>query len=161
MLQFYFLSIVLNVITGFILVYATNFMRLSNEIEPLDSFSENDDSDEELTEKNEFPKITNKLLLDDMTFRLVIAILSGLVGIMKLLSAIQNDVPIIGDLIPAVAGIAGCFALLMEYYSQKSSVQLSIPSIFISVFVGGRKYLGIFCILAGILHFIFPRVLFL
>ena len=45
MLQFYFLSIVLNVITGFILVYATNFMRLSNEIEPLDSFSENDDSD--------------------------------------------------------------------------------------------------------------------
>lgn len=96
-----------------------------------------------------------------MTFRLVVAILSGLVGILKLLSTIQNDVPVIGDLIPALAGLAACFALLVEYYIQKSTTEVKLPSVLNTVFISGRKYLGIFCIIAGVLHFIFPRVLFL
>ena len=80
---------------------------------------------------------------------------------MKLLSPIQNDVPVAGDILPAISGIAGSFALLLEYYSHKTSLDFNMPSILESVFVSGRKYLGIFCIIAGVLHFVFPRALIL
>lgn len=168
MLQFYFLSILLNLITGLILVYATNFMaEKSTAVSVADDDDSTDESDESAEESSEdAPKsaksiFANPLFFDDSTFRLVIAILSALVGLMKLLSTVQGDMPLIGDLIPAVAGIAGAFALLIEYYSQKSDVSFNLPAFLTSIFVGGRKYLGIFCILAGVLHFIFPRVLFL
>ena len=168
MLQFYFLSILLNLITGLILVYATNFMaEKSTAVSVADDDDSTDESDESAEESSEdAPKsaksiFANPLFFDDSTFRLVIAILSALVGLMKLLSTVQGDMPLIGDLIPAVAGIAGAFALLIEYYSQKSDVSFNLPAFLTSIFVGGRKYLGIFCILAGFLHFIFPRVLFL
>ncbi len=176
MLQFYFLSILLNVIAGLILVYATDFTSKNpaladiqkNDFESEDSDGENFDqnteteSDDSVFDKRLSFAINSKgTFFDDMTFRLVVAILSGLVGILKLLSTIQNDVPIIGDLIPALAGLAACFALLIEYYIQKSTTEVKLPSVLNTVFISGRKYLGIFCIIAGVLHFIFPRVLFL
>ncbi len=174
MLQFYFLSILLNVIAGLILVYATDFTskntvfpenekndfeNYSDSIEDSDKNTESDDS--VFDKKLSFAINSKGTFFDDMTFRLVIAILSGLVGILKLLSTIQNDVPVIGDLIPAIAGLAACFALLVEYYIQKSTTEVKLPSVLNTVFINGRKYLGIFCIIAGVLHFIFPRVLFL
>ncbi len=174
MLQFYFLSILLNVIAGLILVYATDFTSKNtvfpenekNDFEnPSDSIEDSDkntESDDSVFDKKLSFAINSKgTFFDDMTFRLVIAILSGLVGILKLLSTIQNDVPVIGDLIPAIAGLAACFALLVEYYIQKSTTEVKLPSVLNTVFINGRKYLGIFCIIAGVLHFIFPRVLFL
>ena len=168
MLQFYFLSILLNLIIGLILVYATNFMAEESAVAATaDGTDSTDESDENVEDSaDDAPKsakniFANPLFFDDPTFRLVTAILSALVGLMKLLSTVQGDMPLIGDLIPAVAGLAGAFALLIEYYSQKSDVGFNLPVFLTSIFVGGRKYLGIFCILAGILHFIFPRVLFL
>lgn len=181
MLQFYFLSILLNIIVGLILVYGEDFIKKESSSDSLvaqdkETFDKNSDakadsegddeldldsneSDKKSSSKNNF--LTLGTFFDDATFRLVVAILSALVGVMKLLSTIQNDVPIIGDLIPSVAGIAGAFALLIEYYSRKSDVGFSLPSFVTTIFVGGRKYLGVLCILAGALHFIFPRVLFL
>ncbi len=174
MLQFYFLSILLNVIAGLILVYATDFTSkntvfpenekndFENSSDSIEDSDKNTESDDSVFDKKLSFAINSKgTFFDDMTFRLVIAILSGLVGILKLLSTIQNDVPVIGDLIPAIAGLAACFALLVEYYIQKSTTEIKLPSVLNTVFINGRKYLGIFCIIAGVLHFIFPRVLFL
>ncbi|MGI5057635.1 hypothetical protein [Treponema pectinovorum] len=176
MLQFYFLSILLNIVSGLILVYATNFMveknkdalneNLTDEKPQDDSLTTDKNSDEDSSDsffdkKIQFAVNSKGSFFDDMTFRLVVAVLSGLTGLMKLLSTVQNDVPVIGDLIPAVAGIAACFALLIEFYSTKSETHLVLPSFVSTIFVDGRKYLGIFCIIAGFLHFIFPRVLFL
>ncbi len=174
MLQFYFLSILLNVIAGLILVYATDFTSkntvfpenekndFENSSDSIEDSDKNTESDDSVFDKKLSFAINSKgTFFDDMTFRLVIAILSGLVGILKLLSTIQNDVPVIGDLIPAIAGLAACFALLVEYYIQKSTTEVKLPSVLNTVFINGRKYLGIFCIIAGVLHFIFPRVLFL
>lgn len=183
MLQFYFLSILLNLIAGLILVYATDFTRAQkSQNDGAEDFSAQDGTgsgetqdkedvgDESAGAKEDDSLFDRRLnfainakgsFFDDMTFRLIAAILSGLVGIMKLLSPIQNDVPVIGDLIPALAGLGACFALLVEYYSQKTNLSFKMPAVLETVFVGGRKYLGVFCILAGILHFIFPRVLFL
>ncbi len=174
MLQFYFLSILLNVIAGLILIYATDFTSkntvlpenekndFENSSDSIEDSDKNTESDDSVFDKKLSFAINSKgTFFDDMTFRLVIAILSGLVGILKLLSTIQNDVPVIGDLIPAIAGLAACFALLVEYYIQKSTTEVKLPSVLNTVFINGRKYLGIFCIIAGVLHFIFPRVLFL
>lgn len=173
MLQFYFLSILLNIIAGIILIYATNFMSEKNAPEASSDIgetinagmesdsAENGEDDSLFDKKLEFAVNSKGTFFDDMTFRLVIAILSGLTGLMKLLSTVQDDVPVIGDLIPACAGLAACFALLIEFYSQKTDLTLRMPSFLTSVFIGGRKYLGIFCLIAAVLHFIFPRVLFL
>ena len=174
MLQIYFLSILLNVVAGLILVYATDFTakkseaaedaeaeNQDSEVEKISDDSTDSEGDSVFDKKLQFAINSKDTFFDDMTFRLVVAILSGLTGVLKLLSTVQNDVPVIGDLIPAVAGLAACFALLIEFCIQKSKVELKLPAFLTTVFIGGRKYLGIFCIIAGVLHFIFPRVLFL
>jgi hypothetical protein len=80
---------------------------------------------------------------------------------MKLLSPIQYDLVVIGDLVPSLAGIAAGAVLLLDWYQERTEVELNLPEAIQNVYTGGRKYLGIFCILAAFLHFIFPRVLFL
>ncbi|MCR5764126.1 MAG: hypothetical protein K6G00_12170 [Treponema sp.] len=143
MIQFYFLSILFNLLTGLILVYCRNLA-----ID--DDFSEDTDS-------------TNSDLLngfkgmDNSTFRLVLGGLCVITGIMKLLSS--YDVAVIGDLIPAAASLLGGAALLVEYYSISS--ESIIPEHVQSLFVDNRKYIGVFCLVSAILHFILPNVLFL
>ena len=173
MLQIYFLSILLNLLAGLILVYGRDFTAkdgLEPEASEIEDFDGNDEENETENGGEKDSLFDRKLQLainskgtffDDGTFRLVVAILSGLTGIFKLLSAVQNDVPVIGDLFPALAGLAACGALLVEFYSSRASVGLKLPEPLTRVFVGGRKYIGIFCVIAGVLHFIFPRVLFL
>lgn len=165
MMQFYFLSILLNIIAGLTLVYAESFFDRSGLSETENDASDEmtPDAEESKDKKSSFESkvVADFGFLNDKTFRLVTGILSALVGIMKLLSTVQNDVIIIGDLFPAVAGILAGASLLFEFYSQKSNVELKLPEFLSAVFIRGRKYLGVFCIIAGVLHFVFPRVLFL
>ena len=163
MLQFYFLSVLLNVVTGLVLVYATDFSagntvadRKNDDFDDIPLETADDTGDNEKVKA-----FVSGMFLDDMTFRLVLAVLTGLAGFMKLLSTIQEDIPVVGDLIPAIAGLAGCACLLLEYFKVKSSLEIKIPGVIEDFFVSGRKYIGVFCIIAGLLHFIFPRVLFL
>ncbi|MBQ8014149.1 MAG: hypothetical protein IJ257_07135 [Treponema sp.] len=187
MLQFYFLSILLNVIAGLIFIYVTvssgeTSLALADSDDPFaesgsagsvsekaDFNPETDDLDldgvaglsEKKASKNASLKNLALPFLGDKTLQLVVGILSGLTGLMKLLSPIQYDVAVIGDLIPALAGLAASAVLLLDWYQDRSEVELSLPEAIQSVYTGGRKYLGIFCIIAAVLHFIFPRVLFL
>ena len=80
---------------------------------------------------------------------------------MKLLSPIQYDIPVIGDLIPALSGLAAGAFLLLDWYQENGSVPLVLPEPVQNLYDGGRKYLGVFCGIAAVLHFIFPTVLFL
>lgn len=137
MLQFYFLSILLNAITGAILL-----------------FTDGDDLDVSLSEK--IPSI-----MRDETFRLVIGILTGVTGFFKLLTAIRGDVPVIGDILPSLAGLAGGFTLLYEFYRSRSDVEgTALPPVIKSI-VTSRRYVGFACLGAACLHFLFPNVLFL
>jgi hypothetical protein len=151
MLQFYFLSVLLNVASGLILVYGLDFNKPNTE---------KDETGGADTPANSSFMGSNTFF-DDSTFRLVLGIMTGFVGVMKLLSVVQNDMPVVGDLLPALAGMAGSFCLLLEYYRVRTGTSRTLPQIFERIFVGGRKYIGIFCIIAGLLHFIFPKVLFL
>lgn|SRR5574344_1294595 len=169
MLQFYFLSVLLNVVTGLVLVYATDFNRqtqnggdAAGQTQPAENAPEANGESGVQTKIDQFGKIIgSNSFFDDMTFRLVLGILTGLVGIMKLLSVVQNDIPVIGDLIPAVAGMCGSVCILLEYYKFRTTLEPHVPPFIKSFFEGGRKYIGVFCIVAGLLHFIFPKVLFL
>ena len=187
MLQFYFLSILLNLVAGLIFIYVIKdegetSLVLSDPDDPFaeDSSStssdfnpETDDLDLNLDGESSSASETSKKsaegglgalaapFLGDKTLQLVVGILSALTGLMKLLSPIQYDIAIIGDLIPSLAGLAAGAVLLLDWYQERSEVELALPESIQGIYEGGRKYLGIFCIIAAVLHFIFPRLLFL
>lgn len=172
MLQFYFLSILLNLISGLVFLYSSKDSddETSGNSFDDDLFSDSSDSSNSVAADSSSDDSKNKglksnlfeiPLFNDASFRLVLGILMVLTGLMKLLSPIQYDVPIVGDLIPALAGLFGGTSILIGWYQQKSSIGLNLPEVVNKIFIDGRKYLGIFCIAAAVLHFIFPRVLFL
>ena len=98
MLQFYFLSILLNLLVGLLLVFSDSGGGEESDLDDVinDSF------------QNRFLAV-----FDNRNFRLIVGILCVLVGLMKLLSVTQGDVPVVGDLLPALAGIAGGFCVLL------------------------------------------------
>jgi uncharacterized membrane-anchored protein len=97
----------------------------------------------------------------DETFRLVLGILTAVSGFFKLLTAIRGDIPVIGDLFPALAGLIGGFTVLYEYYKVRSAIdEDTLPSVVQKV-IAGKRYVGIVCLVAAAFHFLFPTVLFL
>ncbi len=175
MLQFYFLSILLNLLAGLIFIYAVNAGESSGSLpsdpenlsgeDSSDPLAFDDDigssSDSSPKEKASSFKSLARPFFGDKNLQLVVGILSVLTALMKLLSPIQFDIAIIGDLVPALAGFAAGAVLLLDWYQERSDVEIPLPEPLQNFYVGGRKYLGIFCIIAAVLHFIFPRVLFL
>lgn len=137
MLQFYFLSVLLNLVTGLILLF----------------------SDREDLEVLTDAKISS--IVRDETFRLVLGILTAITGFFKLLTTVRGDVPVIGDLLPALAGLAGGFILLYEFYRLRSTLdETTLPKLMYTI-ISSKKYVGIICLVAACLHFLFPTVLFI
>jgi len=135
MLQFYFLSIVMNALAGYILFAGGN--------------------DSPVVFKSGFS-------LQNETFRLVVGIASALVGFMKLLSVVEGDVPVIGDIVPALAGILAGFVLIFEHYRSRISMESSSSAEKVDrLLVANKKIIGIAALAAAVLHFLFPRVLLL
>lgn len=135
MLQFYFLSVLLNALAGYILFTGDE----SGVLEFKGNFS-----------------------LKDETTKFVIGILSVVTGLLKLLSPIEGDLPIIGDLIHGVASFLCGFVLIFEYYRNRSSLETSDSAEKIDrILVRNKKLVGIAGFVAAVLHFIFPKVLLL
>ena len=135
MLQIYFLSILLNAVAGYVLI--------AKEEEGILGF------------KNTFN-------LKDDTFRLVLGILTVVTGLFKLLSPIEGDLPIVGDLFPAAAGLLAGFILIYEYYKNRSTLDDTEHIQKINrVFIGNKKIIGIAALVVAVLHFIFPKMLLL
>jgi uncharacterized membrane-anchored protein len=134
MIQLYFLSIFLNAIAGFVLI------------------SDSGDGDMEirtgLSPKNE-------------TLRLILGILSMIVGILKLLSATEGDIPVVGDLVPALTGFAAGFILIYEYYRDHSTLEPEKTGTLNALLLAHNKIIGFIAMIVGALHFLFPRVLLL
>lgn len=192
MLQFYFLSILFNLVTGLILVNRidessekglvlagegnADASTVSDSQAKKKSKSEqkNEESQEQAenhTEnavslkhskakklQNEFRKTS---LFESKTFRLVLGILTGLTGILKFISVIKTDVPVVGDLLPALIGIAGSFCLLLEYYINAATIEVTLPEAVKRIFVKNSNIIGFLSIVIAVIHFIFPTVLFL
>ena len=146
MAQFYFLSVLLNIIIGLVLVYGTDLTKQASGSK----------TKAVSTKKNSV--FSGIACLESKTFRLVLGVLAVLVGIMVILSPFRNDVPVIGDLLPAIAGFASGASLLLEYYLSSATEETNIPEKVKTILIDGRKYIGVGCLVAGLLHFIFPQV---
>ncbi|HWR10884.1 MAG TPA: hypothetical protein VN445_03590 [Rectinemataceae bacterium] len=140
MIQFYFLSVILNLLCG----YALALRQPGPTESPIAQGA--------------------RLILSDRGLRLSLAVLSVAIGALKLLFALRGDIPIIGDFLPAIAGIVVGAALLMELsddahlpFMKAGTIGAGIEKVLVSYKVA----IGYAGIIAGIIHFLFPMVLFL
>jgi hypothetical protein len=140
MIQLYFLSILCNGLTGYILI-------------------RNDSGDDGLIETS------MRFSARNSTFRLGLGIVSAVTGLLKLLSPVSDNWPVLGDLIPGLAGIAAGFMLIFGYYREHASdVAFSgegkMDHIGDSV-LKFQKGAGFALLFLALLHFLFPRAILL
>jgi hypothetical protein len=136
MIQLYFLSILFNGLTGYILSFGGD--GPDDSIETGVRFSLNDD-----------------------TFRLVLGILSAVTGLLKLLSPTDGKFPVAGDLIPAVLGLGAGFILAFGYYRERSTVDSEQMNHMAETLDRHKKWIGLVFLASAALHFLFPTALFL
>ena len=172
MLQFYFLSVLLNLLVGLILFYSKDISDSAAAVDEETEVLENDEfSDLQVDgvssgeKKSKVSGIFAKFFgngsfTDDAMFYLITGALAVFVGIIKLLSAV-NGPAFFGDLIPALAGIAGGASVLIKYFEMKSSMSLEMKPFLNLILVESRKYVGIACMVIALLHFVLPGVLFI
>jgi len=133
MLPIYFLSIALNALVGYILVFG----------------------------REEAESGTLSLNLDSETTRLLIGVLAAVMGLLKILSPVAGNIPVVGDLIPALAGLGGGFILAFEYFRRRNTVYSSGAERIEGLIAKNRKLAGFICLGAAVIHLIFFPVLFL
>ena len=140
MLQLYFLSILFNGLAGFLISYGDSFEVGSGDGGVKTSSAGG-------------------------SFRLIVGILAAATGFLKLLAPVR--VPILGDLLPAIAGLAAGFILLYGFHRDRASAnsgdddgggRLDLVG---DALLRYRKPIGIACMAAAALHFLFPYALFL
>jgi hypothetical protein len=136
MIQFYFLSILLNGLTGYMLGFGA------------------DEPDGSITASVR-PSLSND------TFRLILGILAAVTGLLKLLSPTEGDIPVIGDLIPALLGLGAGFILVFGYYRERSTVEAENVNRLADFLDRHKKWIGFVLLAATALHFLFPKALFL
>ena len=135
MLQFYFLTVFLNALAGYILFTG---------------------------DENGVLEFRSDFSLRDETFKFIVGILSVVTGLLKILSPIEGDIPVIGDLVPGIANFLSGFILIFEYYRNRSSMDNSERTDRIDrILIRNKKIIGAAAIIAAILHFLFPKVLLL
>ncbi|MCL2270808.1 MAG: hypothetical protein FWC24_05635 [Treponema sp.] len=137
MVQLYFLSIVLNGLAGFLFAFGEVGM-------------------------NNTAGGNIKISFVGNGFRLVVGILAAITGLLKLLSP-MSGIPILGDLLPALAGSIAGFMLIFNFYRENSANVGSDGKIdrFGDLFLQNQKLIGFAMFIVALLHFLFPAALFL
>lgn len=135
MLQFYFLSIVSNLLAGL----ALSSDWISRRIPSLAAIEN---------------------ALSARRAKLILGLASLLVGVGTLLVPVEGAV-IIGDLFPSFAGMAMGVALLFEFFRQEAVLPVEHSDKAEKLPVGYRTTLGMLGIAAAVLHFFLPERTFL
>jgi hypothetical protein len=144
MIQFYFLSILFNVLAGFFLVTES---------------SRDADKGESFSEHSGHPAVP--AFLKNESLRLILGVLCMVMGLLKILSSTKGDIPVIGDLFPAAAGLVAGFVLVFDFYRNQSSLEEDHTANAGRFLLTHKKTVGFAAIAAAALHFLFPSVLLL
>lgn len=160
MVQFYFLSIFFNLVGGASLVLVAMPVK-SASIQGLRTF------------------------LRDPSVSLVTGILASVIGALKLLTAMRGDIPVVGDFLPAMAGLAVGSTLLLERFrdpefarsaaaDSATTGQGDDPAAAAAAaeakkglgkverfLLDHKMAVGLAGMIAAAVHFLFPMVLFL
>jgi len=114
--------------------------------------------------------------LNNQKIRLGIGILAFTTGILKILSPVTENIPVVGDLFPALAGLAGGCILILEYFPGKTAANSAgftddfgddpppargIKRLISALAIKHKKIIGIFCLITAPLHLVFYPVIFL
>ena len=137
MVQFYLLAVILNILGGLIL----SAPLLQEKIPMLERLHEG--------------------LRINIASRMVFILLSVVVGIFKILSVTKGDVAVVGDLLPALSLLLMAGVFFLDYYKEQSEIGSSFIDKLQRIFVDNKSAIGITLVVIGLLHFLFPRVLFL
>lgn len=154
MIQFYLLSVLLNLLAGFYMYFFSGRTE-DEEISPLDSNEIDFDGQQADADENIFSRIFGITPGEDKLFRLIVGGLSFLTAMIKLFSPVSG-LAIIGDFLPAAAGLSAAASILLGYYLTEISSSVTLPPLIQKVFVEEQKFIGLFCIAAALLHFLFP-----
>jgi len=93
-----------------------------------------------------------------------LGILCAVTGVLKILSPTMDGILLLGDLIPAAAGIIAGILLIFGIYRQDISAAPENPGSldrFGISLLRFRKAIGLGLIVVAILHFLFPKAIFL
>ena len=140
MVQFYFLAVFFNLVGGFALAI-DGMPRKGPQLEGLRTF------------------------LRDPVVCLVLGILTCVTGALKLVTVMRGDIPVVGDFLPAVSALAVGVTLLLERYRDpnRRPPESTPPeaSRIESFLLDHRSSVGLAGMISGLVHFLFPMVLFL
>ena len=114
-----------------------------------------------MDEKLHLSSVFNRELMQNDGFRLGLGIVTFVVGFFKLLSVSEGDVPVVGDILPAISGLVLGMILLLQYYRSRSNVSSPFVETVDNIFGKNSAAFGTVGILIGVLHFLLHRVLFL
>ncbi len=175
MLQFYFLSVLLNVVVGFVLVFAAQKKHevKKNPLDEDDFYAELDESmpdtqneddifSDDAIEDEPFESKASSAFssfLNEPLFQLVVGAVSFLVGFIKF-GYTQDGIPFFGDFFTALSGFVGGAVLIAFWLDSRGGQFPKFPSSISSILNSSRRFIGFFCIASGVLHFIIPRVIF-
>ena len=149
MAQFYFLSVLLNILCGLICVYGKNFSDMNLE-EEFDGSASSEIPG--IDEKKE--SIAGDSLFSNPVFNLVSGTLSLVTGIVILLAPYSGP-SLLGDIAPALAAIFGGASVLISYLENRSE-EFVAPEIVDAILISNKFYIGIACLIFAVLHFIAP-----
>jgi hypothetical protein len=139
MIQFYLLSVLLNLLCGALLVSRSGTVALPLAQRP-------------------------SPILEHCGKKKFIGILTILVGAQKLFYSLHGDLPFIGDLVPALGGILSGAAYLAGVHGTRKKEGRTAQGVFFRLrawLSARRSFFGYFGMLSAVFHFLFPRVLFL
>ena len=147
MIQFYCLSVLLNVLTGLII---------------LDSGGAAADADPATVSASEqYRLFGSESFVHDELFRLVLGVLTAFVGVLKFLPFASDDIPLLGDFFPALAGLIGGGCIFISYLTDKRGKAFELPTLFRTVFAEHRRIIGIGCVVVAVVHFLIPQAVLL
>jgi hypothetical protein len=135
-MQFYLLSVVMNLVGGYML-----------------------HSDGKPDKGNAFDGVRAFLRVE--TCRLVVGVMAFVTGLFKLLTVTDGDIPVIGDFGAALVGILVGFSLVFEFYRKHTTLSTKNSELLEKIFLSKKNVVGIAGMCASMVHFVFPRVLFL
>ncbi len=137
MIQFYLLAVCLNIAGGLIL------------------------SSDFFSEKIPFAATLRDSVQEKQSWRIIFILLLLFTGIFKVLSVTKGDVPVVGDLLPALSLLLIGITSLSNYFAEKSDTEGTFFHRMNAVLTPNSHIIGVSAIVLGLLHFLFPTVLFL
>jgi hypothetical protein len=105
--------------------------------------------------------LLNRETFTSSGFRFALGLVTFLVGFFRLLLVTEGDAAIVGDLLPALAGMILGATLIIVFYNDRSTLDSQAKGTLNRVFVDNSSNFAIAGLIIALLHFLLPRALFL